>query len=52
MLSCDILGFVSDVVGFVFLGLLSQVQPAIRARVLRDIPRSRQVPAKVPPKRR
>ena len=48
MLSSDILGFVSDVVGLVFLRLLSKVEPPIRARVLRDIPRSRQVPAKVP----
>ena len=47
MLSSDILGFFSDVVGFVFLELLSKVQPPIRERVLRDIPRSRQVPAKV-----
>ena len=42
--------FLSDVVGFVSSGLLSKVQPPIRERVLRDIPRSRQVPAKVPKK--
>ena len=48
MLSSEILGFVSD---DVFLRLLSKVQPPIGARVLRDIPRSRQVAAKVPAKK-